>query len=159
MSVMAIDWEKLRLTLLPHALRSGALTGALTRSMYKPLRRIYVELTAYEAAKRKEREYGPRVKELRTAVAECLGIGEALVVMGEPANRAAAALRRQSDGAGARLALGETAIGLWSDNMVWYNRCFTVSLPQGYAGREAEVRAVLDRWKGAGSRYTITYRN
>ena len=51
----------------------------------------------------------------------------------------------------------EEPLTLWSDDMIWWNREFTVSLPSAYRVNQPEVEAILDRWKMAGSSYTINY--
>ena len=160
MSVMRVDFEKLRLTLLPHCLRQGALLEALFHAAYVPLHRVYDTFAAYVGKEERERAYGPTVRQLRQAIADHLGITDgSLVRFHDVQNRDVADLRRQADAASTRLPLGPAAIALWSDNMVWWNREFTVSLPQSYdsADIEAEVRTILDRWKMAASRYTISY--
>ena len=158
MSVMNVDYDKLRIILMPHVLRQGGLLEALFTAAYKPLKRCYEAFVGYEAKECQERSYGPTVKQLRAAIADHLGIDPRLVLFGEVANRDVIDLRRQSDAASTRVSLGTVAIALWSDDMVWWNREFTVSLPEAYRAFEPAVKAILDRWKMAASRYTIIYR-
>ena len=158
MSVMNVDFDKLRIILMPHVLRQGGLLEALFTAAYKPLKRCYEAFVSYEAKECQERNYGPTVKQLRAAIADYLGIDPRLLLFGEVANRDVVDLRRQSDAASTRVALGTVAIALWSDDMVWWNREFTVSLPEAYRAFEPAVKAILDRWKMAASRYTIIYR-
>lgn len=158
MSVMNVDYEKLRIILMPHVLRQGGLLEALFKAAFAPLKTLYNAFVGYEARENQERSYGPTVKQLRAAIADHLGIEPSLVLFGEVANRDVVDLRRQSDAASTRVALGTAAIALWSDNMVWWNREFTVSLPEAYRAFEPAVKAILDRWKMAASRYTIIYR-
>lgn len=158
MSVMNVDYEKLRIILMPHVLRQGGLLEALFKAAFAPLKTRYNAFVGYEARENQERNYGPTVKQLRQAIADHLGIDPSLVLFGEVANRDVVDLRRQSDAASTRVALGTAAIALWSDNMVWWNREFTVSLPEAYRAFEPAVKAILDRWKMAASRYTIIYR-
>lgn len=158
MSVMNVDYDKLRIILMPHVLRQGGLLEALFTAAYKPLKRCYEAFVGYEARECQERSYGPTVKQLRAAIADHLGIDPRLVLFGEVANRDVVDLRRQSDAASTRVALGTVSIALWSDDMVWWNREFTVSLPEAYRAFEPAVKAILDRWKMAASRYTIIYR-
>ena len=136
MSVMNVDYDKLRIILMPHVLRQGGLLEALFTAAYKPLKRCYEAFVGYEAKECQERGYGPTVKQLRAAIADHLGINPVLVQFGEVANRDVIDLRRQSDAASTRVALGTVAIALWSDNMVWWNREFTVSLPEAYRAFE-----------------------
>lgn len=158
MSVMNVDYDKLRIILIPHVLRQGGLLEALFKSAFAPLKTLYNAFVGYEARENQERNYGPTVKQLRQAIADHLGIDPSLVLFGEVANRDVVDLRRQSDAASTRVALGTAAIALWSDNMVWWNREFTVSLPAAYRAFEPAVKTILDRWKMAASRYTIIYR-
>lgn len=158
MSVMNVDYEKLRIILMPHVLRQGGLLEALFKAAFAPLKTLYNAFVGYEARENQERSYGPTVKQLRAAIADHLGIEPSLVLFGEVANRDVVDLRRQSDAASTRVALGTAAIALWGDNMVWWNREFTVSLPEAYRAFEPAVKAILDRWKMAASRYTIIYR-
>lgn len=164
MSVMNVDYEKLRIILTPHVLRQGGVLEALFKAAYKPLNTLYEAFERYEARECQERSYGPTVKQLRQAIADHLGILASLVIFGDVANRDVVDLRRQSDAASTRVALrrqsdaANTRVALWSDDMVWWNREFTVSLPGAYTSNENEIKAILDRWKMAASRYTITYR-
>lgn len=158
MSVMNVDYEKLRIILTPHVLRQGGLLEALFRAAYAPLKTLYNAFVRYEARESLERSYGPTVKQLRQAIADHLGVTPELVLIGDVGNRDVVDIRRQSDGASTRVALGTLAITLWSDNKVWWNREFTVSLPSAYESNGAEVKTILDRWKMAASRYTIIYR-
>lgn len=158
MSVMNVDYEKLRIILMPHVLRQGGLLEAVFKAAYKPLKTLYDAFVRYEARECQERNYGPTVKQLRAAIADHLGITPGLVLFGEVANRDVVDLHRQSDETRGRVALGTAAIALWSDDMVWWNREFTVSLPEAYRAFEPEVKTILDRWKMAASRYAITYR-
>lgn len=158
MSVMNVDYEKLRIILTPHVLRQGGLLEALFKAAYAPLKTLYNDFVRYEARESQERSYGPTVKQLRQAIADHLGITPGLVLIGDVANRDVVDLRRQSDAASTRVELGTASITLWSDDMVWWNREFTVSLPHPYEANEAEVKAILDRWKMAASRYTLIYR-
>lgn len=159
MSVMNVDWDKLRIILLPHVLRQGSLLEALLRTAYAPLKRLYASFTEYEARESLERQYGPTVRQLRAAIATHLGISESLVLLGEVANRDLLDVRRQSDGPSTRLVLGSTPLTLWSEDQVWWNREFTVSLPARYNAPyiQREIESILDRWKMAASHYTITY--
>lgn len=157
MSVMNIDFDKLRIILLPHALRQSGLIEAMLTAMYMPLKRMQSLFVSYEARENRERRYGPTVRQLKQAIANLLSIDESLVKIEDVANRDMLDLRRQSDGAATRLALGAAALILWSDDMVWWNREFTVGLPTAYNAFEPKVKTVLDRWKMAGSRYTLTY--
>ncbi len=158
MSVMNVDYEKLRIILTPHVLRQGGLLEALFKAAYAPLKTLYNAFVRYEARESQERSYGPTVKQLRQAIADHLGVTPELVLIGDVANRDVVDIRRQSDGASTRVELGTVPIALWTDNMVWWNREFTVSLPHTYEANEAEVKAILDRWKMAASRYTLIYR-
>lgn len=160
MSVMNVDYEKLRIILMPHVLRQGGLLEAVFKAAYKPLKTLYEAFVRYEARECQERNYGPTVKQLRQAIADHLGITPGLVLIGDVANRDVVDLRRQSDAASTRVELGTLPIALWSDDMVWWNREFTVSLPEAYNSPyiQKETEAILDRWKMAASRYTIIYR-
>lgn len=166
MGLMRIDWDRLRIILLPHCLRHGALLESVLKSMYKPLKRDYAKLIGRCETTERELSYDSRVKRLRAAIAEQLWVSEEVIGINDVANREAVALR--SDDQDPVDIWGEEAIensvvenreavALWSDDQVWWNREFVVTLPEGYSGREAEVRAVLDRWKMAGSRYRIEY--
>lgn len=156
--MMTVDFDKLRIILMPHVLRQGSILEALFTAAYEPLKRCYGLLTRYVAKEERERQYGPTVKQLKEAIGYHLGIDPSLVRIGDVQNRDVLDLRKQSDGQSTRLALGTVPLALWSDDMVWWNREFTVSLPEAYSANQAEVEAILDRWKMAASRYTIKYR-
>lgn len=153
--LMRIDWDRLRIILLPHCLRHGALLESVLKSMYKPLKRDYAKLIGRCETTERELSYDSRVKRLRAAIAEQLWVSEEVIGISDVANREAVALLRESDQS--PVDIGSEAVALWSDDRVWWNREFVVTLPEGYRGREAEVKAVLDRWKMAGSRYRIVY--
>ncbi len=159
MSVMNVDYDKLRIILMPHVLRQGGLLEAVFKAAYAPLKTVYNAFVRYETRECRERSYGPTVRQLRDAIADHLGIRPGSVQIGDVANRDVVDVRRQSDGAGTRVALGAVPLALWSDDMVWWNREFTVSLPNAYNNpqNESEVKAILDRWKMAASRYRIIY--
>lgn len=165
--MMNIDLDKLRIILMPHVLRQGGLLEALFRTAFVPLKRIYADFTAYAAKEEQERIYGPTVKQLRQAIADHLCIGVNLVQFGEVEDRETVDLPRESDGWDMAPKLDnepvadgpevEEPLTLWSDDMIWWNREFTVSLPSAYRVNQPEVEAILDRWKMAGSSYTINY--
>ena len=165
--MMTIDFDKLRIILMPHVLRQGGLLEALFRTAFVPLKRIYSSFTAYVTKEEQERIYGPTVKQLRQAIADHLCIGENLIVFGEVEDRETVDLPRLSDGWDVAPKLDnepvadgptvEEPLDLWSDDMIWWNREFTVSLPSAYTVNKPEVEAILDRWKMAGSSYTINF--
>ena len=159
MSVMNVDFDKLRIILTPHVLRRGGLLSAILEAAYTPIKSLYNAFVRYEADESRERQYGPSVSQLKEAVAYRLGIDPSLVLIEDVANRDVLDLRRQSDAPSTRLALGAEPLPLWSDAMVWWNREFTVSIPIGYdtPQLENEIRAILDRWKMVASRYTLNY--
>lgn len=155
---MNIDFDKLRIILLPHVLRGGVLLEAFLKAIYAPIKSVYGLFGRYSDKERTERVYGPSIRQLRRALADLLGVVEQLITFGEVSDRDPLALRRQSDPADSRLELGTTPLPLWSDNMVWWNREFVVNIPDAYRpGYDAEIRAVLDRWKMIGSKYSINY--
>ena len=155
--MMTIDFDKLRIILMPHVLRQGSLLEALITSMYVPLKRNYASLRRYVEQEEQERQYGPTVKQLRQAISDHLAIEETLVRFGEVPDRETIDLPRASDGWDRVPKLDADTLPLWSDDMVWWNREFTVSLPVAYRPNETEIRAILDRWKMAASHYSITY--
>ena len=159
MSVMNVDFDKLRIILTPHVLRRGGLLSAILEAAYTPIKSLYNAFVRYEADESRERQYGPSVSQLKEAVAYRLGIDPSLVLIEDVANRDVLDLRRQSDAPSTRLALGPEPLALWSDAMVWWNREFTVSIPIAYdtPQLENEIRAILDRWKMVASHYTLTY--
>ena len=155
MGLMRIDWDRLRIILLPHCLRHGALLESVLKSMYKPLKRDYAKLIGRCETTERELSYDSRVKRLRAAIAEQLWVSEEVIGISDVANREAVGLRSVRDQD--PVDIGGEAVALWSDDQVWWNREFVVTLPEGCSGRGAEVKAVLDRWKMAGSRYRINY--
>ena len=155
--MMRVDLDKLRIILTPHALRGGALLEAMMRTLYRPLKRLQRDFDRYVAREERERQYGSTVKQLRQAIADHLGIDADEVKIGDVENRDTVDLHRWADGEEKAVMLGREAVRLWSDDMVWWNREFAVVLPRMYASSDSEVRAVLDRWKMACSRYTIRY--
>lgn len=170
--MMTIDFDKLRIILMPHVLRQGILLEVLFRTVYVPLKRIYASFTAYVGKEEKERTYGPTVKQLRTAIADHLAIDPDLVLFGEVEDRDTMDIPGEESGEFVLLGLAPTPEGqeedhaervadikgLWSDDEIWWNREFTVSLPGAYSTNRAEVEALLERWKMAGSNYTIIFR-
>lgn len=156
---MNIDFDKLRIILLPHVLRQGGLLEAFLKSFYAPLKSLYKRFTQYQEKEQKERAYGPSVRQLRKALADLLGTAETRITFGEVADREPVALHRQLDSADLRVELGTAPIPLWSDGMIWFNREFIVNIPDLFQQNNREIRAVLDRWKMIGSKYKINYYN
>lgn len=159
MSVMNVDFDKLRIILTPHVLRQGGLLSAVFAAAYTPLKRLYNTFVRYEADESRERQYGPAVRQLKAAIAYHLSIDEDLVLIEDVPNRDVLDLRRQSDAPSTRLELGVEPLPLWSDDMVWWNREFIVRIPDNYETTEIknEIRSILDRWKMVSSRYTLIF--
>lgn len=157
--MMRVDFDKLRLILLPHVLRNGELLEVLFRTVYRPLKRNYADFRAYVIKEEQERQYGPTVKQLRQAICDHLGIDASLVRFADVDNKETLPLRRQSDAKSTHIKLGKNLLPLWSDDILWWNREFIISLPKHYNSPyiEAQVRTIIDRWKMAASNYTITY--
>ena len=87
MSVMNVDFDKLRIILTPHVLRRGGLLSAILDAAYTPIKRLYNAFVRYEADESRERQYGPSVSQLKEAVAYRLGIEPSLVLIEDVANR------------------------------------------------------------------------
>lgn len=159
MSVMNVDFDKLRIILTPHVLRRGGLLSSILKAAYTPIKSLYNAFVRYEADESRERQYGPSVRQLKEAVAYRLGIDPSLVLIEDVANRDVLDLHRQSDAPSTRLALGTVPLDLWSDAAVWWNREFIVSVPDEFDTNQisSEIRAILDRWKMVSSQYTLTF--
>ncbi len=152
---MYVDWDNLRLTLQPHAWRGGVVLQGLMKAMFTPLKTLYKGFARYVAKEEQERSYDSTVKQLRQAVADHLGIAVTAVAYSDVADHDYVEVHRASDGLPNLVGLGNVAV--WSSDMIQWNREFVVTLPTAYRGHEAEVRAVLDRYKMAASRYSIEY--
>lgn len=157
---MKQDWNKIRLTLLPHCLRGSQLLNALLGAMLWLLGKLDADRDAYEEKEQRERGYGPRVCELKQAIADQLSDEwvpfdvanveivdeEARDLVNVPGEPGCVLLQRAEDG----------YVPVWREEDIW-NRGFVVKLPSSQQTREKEVRMVIERWKGAGSRYMIEW--
>ena len=153
-----IDWGRLRLELLPHCLRGARLLNGLLRAMLSGLSAAWERLKGWMEKEERERRYGPTVRELKLAIAELL-TDEWVTV--RPDEIEIADRERRSPlwlyGAesGEEVWLGEAE--LWGDADCEDNRWFVVRVPERYQSREDEIRAVIERWMSAGSRYELEW--
>lgn len=154
-----IDFGRLRLELLPHCLRGAGLMNGLLRAMLSGLEAAWKVLRGWMEKEEKERRYGPTVKELKLAIAELL-TDEWVTVRPEEIEIADRERRSplwlHGAGSGEEVWLGEAE--LWGDADCEDNRWFVVRVPERYRRREDEIRAVIERWMSAGSRYELGYR-
>lgn len=154
-----IDWGRLRMVLLPHCLRGAGLLNGLLGAMLKGLETAWARLRGWMEKEERERRYGPTVRELKLAIAELLTDG--WVTVGPEEIEIADRERRRpvwlhGAGSGGEVWLGEAE--LWSDGECEDNRWFVVRVPERYRRREEEIRAVVERWMAAGSRYELEYK-
>ena len=153
-----IDWGRLRLELLPHCLRGARLLNGLLRAMLSGLSAAWERLKGWMEKEERERRYGPTVKELKLAIAELLT--EEWVPV-EPEDIEIEDQERRSPlwlygaGSGEEVWLGEAE--LWGDADCEDNRWFVVRVPERYQSRDDEIRAVIERWMSAGSRYELEW--
>ena len=153
-----IDFGRLRLELLPHCLRGAGLLNGLLRAMLSGLEAAWKVLRGWMEKEEKERRYGPTVRELKLAIAELL-TDEWVTV--RPDEIEIADRERRSPlwlhgaGSGEEVWLGEAE--LWGDADCEDNRWFVVRVPERYQSREDEIRAVIERWMSAGSRYELEW--
>jgi len=153
----SIDLAKLRIILTPHPLRGGVLLDALTDALYAPVRTAQAAFEAFRAREEREREYGPLVWQLRTAISDQLGCDFDDVRIVDLADVHPLALYRENYGPQYALRLGMQPLTLYAERMLRWSMDFTVIVPALYDEREAEIRAVLDKWKLAGTRYQIEW--
>ena len=153
-----IDWGRLRLELLPHCLRGARLLNGLLRAMLSGVAAAWKALQGWMEKEEKERRYGPTVRELKLAIAELL-TDEWVTVRPEEIEIADRERRSplwlHGAGSGEEVWLGEAE--LWGDADCEDNRWFVVRVPERYQSREDEIRAVIERWMSAGSRYELGY--
>ena len=153
-----IDWGRLRLELLPHCLRGAGLLNGLLRAMLSGLEAAWKVLRGWMEKEEKERRYGPTVRELKLAIAELL-TDEWVTVKPEEIEiedqERRSLLWLHGAGSGEEVWLGEAE--LWGDADCEDNRWFVVRVPERYQSREDEIRAVIERWMSAGSRYELEW--
>lgn len=152
-----VDLSKLRVVLTPHALRGGQLLDALTDALYTPLRTAQARFEAYRAREEREREYGPTVFQLRLALSDLLECAIERVRIVDLADVVPLALYRESRGAQYALRLGSAPLAVLAESRLRWSMDFTVIVPAEYEDREAEIRALLDKWKLAGTRYYLCF--
>ena len=154
-----IDFGRLRLELLPHCLRGAGLLNGQLRAMLSGLEAAWKVLRGWMEKEEKERRYGPTVRELKLAIAELL-TDEWVTVRPEEIEIADRERRSplwlHGAGSGEEVWLGEAE--LWGDADCEDNRWFVVRVPERYQSREDEIKAVIERWMSAGSRYELGYR-
>lgn len=149
--------SKLRIELTPHALRGGLLLDALTNALYAPLQTAQARFEAYRAREEREREYGPTVRELRLALSDLLECGIERIRIVDLADVVPLALYRESRGHQYALRLRSVPLPLLAESRLRWSMDFTVIVPAEYEDREAEIRALLDKWKLAGTRYYLCW--
>lgn len=149
--------SKLRVVLTPHALRGGLLLDALTDALYAPLRTAQARFEAYRAREEREREYGPTVRELRLALSDLLECGIERIRIVDLADVVPLSLYRESRGAQYALRLRSVPLPLLAERMLRWSMDFTVIVPVEYEDREPEIRAMLEKWKLAGTRYYLCW--
>ena len=152
-----VDLSKLRIVLTPHALRGGLLLGALADALYAPLRTAQARFEDYRAKEEREREYGPTVRELRLALSDLLECGMERISIVDLGDVVPLALYRESRGPQYALRLGSEPLALLAESRLRWSMDFTVIVPAEYEEREAEIRALLDKWKLAGTRYYLCF--
>ena len=153
-----IDFGRLRLEMLPHCLRGAGLLNGLLRAMLSGLETAWERLKGWMEKEERERLYGPTVRELKLAIAELL-TGE-WVAVGPEEIEIRDQVRRspqwiEAAGSGEEVWLGEAE--LWGDADCEDNRWFVVRVAARYQSREDEIRAVIERWMSAGSRYELEW--
>lgn len=153
----SVDLNKLRIVLTPHPLRQSELLTALEESLYAPLHTVLSTFESYRAKEEREREYGPIVGQLRTALSDQLECERGRIEILDGGDREPLDVRRESEGAERAQRLGRQALPLYAERMLRRGFDFWVLIPEEYSEREAEARAVLERWKLAGTRYTIEW--
>lgn len=152
-----MDLSKLRIVLTPHALRGGLLLGALADALYAPLRTAQARFEDYRAKEEREREYGPTVRELRLALSDLLECGMERISIVDLGDVVPLALYRESRGPQYALRLGSEPLALLAESRLRWSMDFTVIVPAEYEEREAEIRAMLEKWKLAGTRYYLCF--
>ena len=153
----SVDLSKLRIVLTPHALRGGLLLGALADALYAPLRTAQARFEDYRAKEEREREYGPTVRELRLALSDLLECGMERISIVDLGDVVPLALYRESRGPQYALRLGSEPLALLAESRLRWSMDFTVIVPAEYEEREAEIRAMLEKWKLAGTRYYLCF--
>lgn len=152
---MRIDFDKLKQLLLPALLRGSEVLSAMVAAVLQPLKNTYATVLQYIDKERKERSYNSQVANLRLAVADLVGVDISKVQIYdvediEPLYIHSAAWDR-------KVYIGNTAVYIYSENTIRYRKAFIVEVPTQYRSRDAEIKAILDRYKLVTTRYEIKY--
>lgn len=144
--------------MLPHCLRGAGLMNGLLRAMLSGVAAAWKALRGWMEKEERERRYGPTVRELKLAIAELL-TDEWVTVRPEEIEIADRERRSplwlHGAGSSEEVWLGEAE--LWGDADCEDNRWFVVRVPERYRRREDEIRAVIEQWMSAGSRYELEW--
>ena len=152
---MRIDFDKLKVLLLPALLRGSEVLSAMVAAVLQPLKNTYATVLQYMDKERKERSYNSQVANLRLAVADLVGVDISKVQIYdvediEPLYIYSAAWDK-------KVYIGKTAGYIYSENTIRYRKAFIVEVPTQYRSRDTEIKAILDRYKLVTTRYEIKY--
>lgn len=158
---MNIDFTRLRKLLLPFVMRPSALIDAIMGAFHVPVIGLYGRFASYYADEVRRRGYNGQVKNLRRALADELGCSETDVIFGDHPDREFLMLYDDTNSARYVYVYDDNGpfVPIYSDEAVSYTKDFTVSIPATYSGQDPVIRQILDTYKLASTRYTITYRS
>lgn len=151
---MTIDWNKLRLIMTPHVLRSGALFSALLKSVMRPLATVDESRVEYESIETQERQYGPAVKQLKLALSHIVG-EEGVVLITDEEEKPIADVWSIADRRLTRIESGATPV--WGEEDSVFNRGFVVRVPSRHSALQNEIKTTVERWKMVSSRYELVF--
>jgi hypothetical protein len=153
---MRIDFEKLRVLLLPAVLRGAGLLNAIVAAVMQCLSNVYARWLQYVERERRERTYNCQVINLRRAIADLLGCDLALVIIEDVANQEYLYIYEAGMGRDVEIS-NTTPTTIYSDAEIRYTRSFIVRIPARYSTVDTDIRAILDRYKLVTTLYTVVY--
>lgn len=155
--------------LLPIPLRGGRLVQALASTVALPLNTLRQRAAAYFAAVETEMEYGPRVYQLKAAIA-AIGNGSPsdIYINDDMSQRTPVAIRPslQTDFPQHELiplanftpgTIQDHTPVLWSKALCEPNRRFIVTAPPRMAGKEQKIRRHLDLYSLPSTTYRLVF--
>lgn len=152
---MNIDFERLRLLLLPSMLRGSELLNAMVAAVMQGVSSVYAMVLQYIGKERRERSYNSQVINLRRAVADLLGIDIGSVNIYDVEDIEPLYIYRMADNRDVLISSVPTC--LHTESNIRYSKTFVVEVSADYQLRDTEIKTIVNKYKMVTSRFTIKY--
>lgn len=152
---MNIDFERLRLVLLPSILRGSELLNAIVAAVLQGVSSVYAMVLQYLGKERRERSYNSQVVNLRRAVADLLGIDMSGVNIYDVEDIEPLCIYRMADDRD--VLISSVSTYLHTESNIRYSKTFVVEVSADYQLRDTEIKTIVNKYKMVTSRFTIKY--